>query len=728
MRDGDGRGAGPGRGTGGRRGPGGPGAGRRDPHGPVRRPRRPDGVPGRPDGTAGPDGPARPRGDDRARRGVPRTPRERARGAAPPGRDPRADVPGGAPGAGREPRADRARRAPRPGRDLRDGGRDAGAPRRPRGNGGPGAPRPPQGPPPRPPAIVRLGNPGRRINIGLIGMAVVLSLFAGRLVQLQGLDSKVYEAKAAQQRVQPERLPARRGAITDVKGRPLAMTTEAREIYVDPAAVDPARRAEVAETLAKELGKPRKEIDDKLAQTDRRYLVVARDAAPDVAKRILGRGFAGVGAKPRYSRLYPGDDLAGSLMGFVGDDGKGLSGIEAAYDEVLRGRDGRQSVEVGANGLRIPTTRSSQQPPVDGRDVRLTIDHDIQWAAQKAIADQVAATGARSGSVIVMDVRTGDVLAMANAPELNLSRWRDEPVRNHVNRAVSEVFEPGSTGKVITAAAALEAGAVRPETVMRVADRIRCADRVIEDAEHHPVRPYTFTGVLARSSNVGTIMVANRIGDRALYDALRAFGFGARTGGGFPGEEAGLLPKWDTWSGSQRCTVAFGQGLAVTALQMASVYQTIANGGVRVTPRIVAGTGKGRDFTPAAPGRRTRVISERTAKDLALMLEAAVGEGGTGKLAHIDGYRVAGKTGTAQRYDESCRGYCGYTATFVGFAPADAPRLVVLAVIQDPKDRDNYHGGQIAAPVFKTVMTFALKTQKIPPTGTTPPPMRLHAE
>jgi cell division protein FtsI (penicillin-binding protein 3) len=325
-------------------------------------------------------------------------------------------------------------------------------------------------------------------------------------------------------------------------------------------------------------------------------------------------------------------------------------------------------------------------------------------------------------------VRTAQVVAMANAPEVDLDKWQQTPAADLGNRAVSEVFEPGSTNKVITAAAALEAGAVRPETVFEVPDKYQCADRLLSDAHPHPPEHLTFTGIIAESSNVGTIMAADKVGDGPLYNMLKAFGFGAKTGGGFYGEEAGLLPRQETWSGSQRCTIAFGQGISVTALQMASVYQTIANGGVRVTPQIVAGTiDQHHRLVPAKPGRQTRVVSPRTARDISSMLEAAVNaEGSTGSLAAIKGYRVAGKTGTAMRYDENCRGYCGYTATFVGFTPADAPGLVVLAVIQAPKN--GHFGGEIAAPVFKDVMTFALKSRKIPPTGTTAPPVRISTD
>ncbi|WP_242659355.1 peptidoglycan D,D-transpeptidase FtsI family protein [Thermostaphylospora chromogena] len=591
-------------------------------------------------------------------------------------------------------------------------------------------PRPPR-PPTAPPAVLRLGNPRRRIGIGLIAMMFVLSILAGRLVQLQGLESKIYQARAAEQRVQPETIPARRGAITDVNGEALAITAEAREIVVDPATISqtlsPEKRDHMATVLARELALSKEQVAAKLAKVDSRYQLIARDVDPTVAERVLDHDFPGITAKAHYRRLYPGDDLAGSLIGFVGYDGHGLTGLEHKYDKILAGRDGKQSIEVGRGEQRIPLTRDTRRAPVPGREVRLTIDRDIQWAAQKAIADQVKKTGSRSGSVIVMDVRTGHILAMANAPELNLEDWKNAPKENWVNRAAAEVFEPGSTNKVITAAAALEAGAVRPGTVFTVPDSIRCADRVLKDSSPHEPERLTFAGVVATSSNVGTIMAAQRVGDRGLYEMLRAFGFGSKPGSGLPTEEAGLLPDWKTWSGSQSCTVAYGQGVSVTALQMASVYQTIANGGVRITPQIVAGVAdeNGR-IVPAEPAKRTRVVSERTADEIVTMLEAAVSEEGTGEQAAIPGYRVAGKTGTAMRYDEKCRGYCGYTATFVGLTPADEPRLVALAVLQDPR-KGRHSGGEIAAPVFRDVMTFALKSRKIPSTGTSAPPVRIRA-
>ncbi|MFE3447915.1 peptidoglycan D,D-transpeptidase FtsI family protein [Nonomuraea sp. NPDC059194] len=581
--------------------------------------------------------------------------------------------------------------------------------------------RPPPPPrPPKPPLVLRLGNPRRRLNIGLIGMTFILSIFAGRLIQLQGLDSKIYEAKAADQRVISEVIPAKRGSITDAGGHELAVTVEAREIAVDPSKVLAGQRAKVAATLAKELGKPETDIAAKLAKVTSRYELIARDVDPVVADRVLDHELPAVTTKKHYRRTYPAGDLAGTLIGFVGRDGTGLEGVELMRNSRLAGQDGKQSVEQGRDGQRIPMTRSQRQAPIAGRDVRLTIDRDIQWAAQKAIAEQVAASGALSGAVIVMDVKTGQIIAMANAPELDLNNWQKAPDTSFVNRAVSEVFEPGSTNKVITAAAAIEAGAVRPDTTFRVADHIRCADQILKDSHPHKTETMTFKKVVETSSNVGTIQAARRVGDERLFAMLKGFGFGSRPGLGLPGEEAGLLPDYKSWSGSQRCTVAYGQGVSVTALQTASVYQTIANGGVRVQPQILAGeTDANGRFVPAKPGKQTRVVSEQTAKEISAMLEGAVSAEGTGTLAAIPGYRVAGKTGTANRYDQQLGRYNGYTASFVGFAPADKPELVVLAVVQKP-EKDIY-GGHVAAPVFKDVMTFAIKSRKIPPAQTPAP-------
>ncbi|GAA4041336.1 cell division protein FtsI [Nonomuraea soli] len=636
--------------------------------------------------------------DGRGRTGESRQARESAR-RGPAGRSGESNAPGlGVP-------------RPRGATPQREGVRRPGPPGRK-----PPPPRPPQ--PPRPPMVVRLGNPRRRIKIGVIAMAFILSIFAGRLIQMQGLDSKVYEAAGAANRVRTEDIPAKRGTIADVNGNPLALTVEAREISLDPSKIVPAKRPDVARKLAAALGVPEADILAKLAKTSTRYQRIAKDVEPLVADAVLKLDLPTVSAKKHYKRMYPAKDLAGSVIGFVGADGAGLSGLEAAKNTLLAGQDGTQRVEIGRDGQRIPMTSSQRKPSVDGRDIRLTIDRDIQWAAQKAIAEQVAATKADSGTVIVMSVKDAHVLAMANAPEVDLSNWGRAPSSLFVNRAAAEVFEPGSTNKVITAAAALESGVLRPDTTLTVADKIKCFDKVLRDSHPHPTEKMTFQKAMSQSSNTAVVQAARRIGNERLHAMLKAFGFGSRPGGGIPGEEAGILPDHQKWSGSQSCTIAYGQGVSVTALQMASVYQTIANGGVRIEPQLIAGqTDESGVFVPAVPGRQTRVVSDATAKQLTGMLEGAVGADGTGQAAAIPGYRVAGKTGTANRYDAAIGDYKGYTASFVGFSPADAPQLVVLSVLQNPTV--GHFGGQIAAPVFKDVMTFAIKSKKIPPSGAT---------
>ncbi len=363
--------------------------------------------------------------------------------------------------------------------------------------------------------MLRLGSPRRRINIGLIGMTFVLSIFAGRLIQMQGLESKVYAAAAADQRTHTETIPAKRGSITDVNGNALAVTVEAREVSIDPTKVPEAVRAGAAKLLAQQLGKDEREIAAKLSRTGTHYQLLARDVDPVVATRLLQAPIPALAAKKTYRRLYPAGDLAGSLIGFVGDEGSGLGGMEQAKNSLLAGRDGKKRVETGRDGQQIPMTSSERTAPEDGQDVRLTIDRDIQWAAQKSIGDQVRESGAESGTVIVMDVRTAQIVAMANAPELDLNNWRKAPQSHYVNKAAADVFEPGSTNKVITAAAALEAGEVTPDTVFQVPDRIRCTDQVLRDAHAHKTESMTFRQAMAQSSNVATVMAARKVGRRA---------------------------------------------------------------------------------------------------------------------------------------------------------------------------------------------------------------------
>ncbi|MGV9241326.1 peptidoglycan D,D-transpeptidase FtsI family protein, partial [Streptomyces nigra] len=375
----------------------------------------------------------------------------------------------------------------------------------------------------------------------------------------------------------------------------------------------------------------------------------------------------------------------------------------------------------------VPTVNATETPAVPGSDVELTIDRDIQWAAQNAISEQVAKSKADRGYVIVQDTRTGEVLAMANAPGFDPNDLSEASGANMGNAALQDAYEPGSTAKIMSMAAVLEEGVATPGTHVVVPNRLHRGDRLFKDDIDHETWYLTLNGVLAKSSNIGTILATGQLGktqpkaNKVLYDYLRKFGLGSYTGLGFPGETPGILAAPGKWSTSQQYTIPFGQGLSLNAMQAASIYSTIANGGVRVEPTLVRGT-KGPDgqFTEAAKPKKTRVISEKTAKTLARMLESVVDDReGTGTKARIPGYRVAGKTGTANRVDPATGKYRGYTSSFAGFAPADKPRITVYCAIQNAT-QGNYFGGQICGPIYKQVMEFALKTLQVPPTGAKP--------
>ncbi len=362
--------------------------------------------------------------------------------------------------------------------------------------------------------------------------------------------------------------------------------------------------------------------------------------------------------------------------------------------------------------------------------MQLTLDQDLQFTAQRALADAVAKVRAKSGQLVVLDARSGEVLAMATAPTYDAQRPSASDPARRANPAVQAPFEPGSANKVVTFAAALDRGTIRPDTPMLVPDSYRVADRYVHDAWSHEPTRWTATGVLAKSSNVGTLMIANdRVGPAAFYDYLRRFGIGTPTGIELPGESGGILPRPQEWSGTTFGNLPIGQGVSMTALQLAGMYQAVANDGVRITPRIVRSVvAPDGTATPGPAATRTKVVSPQAARTVRGMLEAVVGEDGTAPRAAIDGYRVAGKTGTAQKPNPACRCYAGggYWATFAGMAPADDPQLVISVVIDEAVGGG--HGGAVAGPLFRDVMSYALTARKVAPTGTRGPTPKLTAD
>ncbi|MFD6028363.1 peptidoglycan D,D-transpeptidase FtsI family protein [Streptomyces griseoluteus] len=630
------------------------------------------------------------------------------------------------------------RRVPGPARPPRPRG---AAPRRPAPQGRP-VRRPSAGRrPPAKPAL-RLGSPRPRLRLVGLALALVLTAFTVRLLQVQAVDASTYSAKAEQNRYVAHILTAERGGITDRNGVALAVSEDAYDITADPKMFGSEQLKisdgpeQAAALLAPILGQDQEALVRKLrpANKESRYARLASRQTPQVWKQIkdLKAAFvkkgtpnvlAGVFADPSSQRVYPNKELAAGILGWVNSEGRGGGGIEQQLDKQLSGKDGKIRY-AQSGGREVPTAGSTETPAVPGSDVELTIDRDIQWAAQNAISEQVRKSKADRGYVVVQDTATGQILAMANSPGFDPNDLSRADSAAMGNAALQDAYEPGSTAKVMSMAAVLEENAATPLTHVVVPNRLHRGDRLFQDDVDHATWYLTLNGVLAKSSNIGTILAAGQLGktqraaNETLYSYLRQFGIGRYTGLGFPGETPGILAPAAKWSTSQQYTIPFGQGFSINAMQAASVYSTIANGGVRVAPTLVRGT-KGADgrFAPAPKPKKTRVVSEKTAKTVARMLESVVDdEQGTGVKARIPGYRVAGKTGTANRVDPATGRYHGYTSSFAGFAPADKPRLTVYCAIQNATS-GSYFGGQICGPVYKQVMEFALKTMQVPPTG-----------
>jgi len=567
-----------------------------------------------------------------------------------------------------------------------------------------------------------------RIGILVTVIFGVLILFACQLVRVQVIQAGAYQEKAAYEMKSTRVIPAPRGEITDVNGVSFARSVSAINIVVDQTQItEPAR---VAVFVAPILNLPAEDIEQSITGT-RKYAIVLRNARPAMWESLtkalsdynevleneeLDKRIIGFFPERVYIREYPSGELISSLIGFVRDDGVGASGIEFGMNSLITGKEGRYSYARG-NGAEIPGSQQELVAAKAGTNIRLTIDRDVQWVAAEAISKAVKQYGASSGTVIVMDPKTGAIVAHATAPTFNPNNTKNVALSLMRNPSVQDVYEPGSTGKVMTMAAALEEKTVTPTTVISVPYKVKRGGSYFHDHEPHPVQQLTASGILAVSSNTGTIKIGESMSNDTLHRYLTKFGIGIKTGSGLPGESSGIFRPVSDWSGTTAPTVAFGQGYSVTAMQATSVFATIANNGVRVSPTVIAGTSDASGhFTPAGNRSTTRVVSEDTAVKLRIMMESVVTANGTAPSAAIPGYRVAGKTGTAERIDPLTGRYSGYTASFIGFAPADAPRYVISVTIQDPKN--GHYGGALGGPVFKKVMTFVLQSKHVAPTGT----------
>ncbi|WP_454199156.1 peptidoglycan D,D-transpeptidase FtsI family protein [Nocardia sp. Marseille-Q1738] len=576
-------------------------------------------------------------------------------------------------------------------------------------------------------------------------MLVALAVVALQLLWVQSVAAPGLSAQAASQRTTHQPDPAIRGPITDRNGKSLAFTISAKALTFQPVRVrqeladakakndkapDPDERLRaIARTIHEKVGKDAPGEADLLAKlrSDEPFVYLARNVDPRIAGEITEQ-FSQVGSEQQSIRVYPGGSLAANVVGATGWDGHGQVGMESSLDSVLAGTDGSHTYDRGSDGAVIPGSWRDEQPAVNGSAVELTLDSDLQYYVQQQVQQAKDVSGAGSASAVVLDAKTGQVLAMANDntfnPALGPQKWAGADLSNP---SVTDVFEPGSVNKIVTAAAAIEYGLTDPDEVVQVPSAIQMSGVTVHDAWSHDVEPYTTTGIFGRSSNVGTLLLAQRVGENRFADMAHRFGLGQRTGIGLPGESAGLMPDRDQWSGGTFANLPIGQGLSMTTLQMASMYQAIANDGVRIPPRIVRAE-------VAPDGTRTeetqpdgvRVVSPQTAATLRTMFQAVVqrdpmnaNQNGTGWPAAITGYQVAGKTGTAQKVDPNCRCYStsSFWITFAGMVPADNPRYVIGLMLDAPIRSSDGSGGGSVAPLFHNIASWALQRDRVPPSA-----------
>lgn len=592
-----------------------------------------------------------------------------------------------------------------------------------------------------------------RHRAGNVVIFLVLLISTAQLFYLQVPRASGLREEAAGQLKVTDVEKAMRGAIIDRTGDKLAFTIEARALTFQPIKIrqqleearkqnpdapDPQQRLkEIAKGVATRLdNKPNADSVLKKLRSDETFAYLARAVDPAVAEAISAK-YPEVGSERQDLRQYPGGSLAANIVGGIDWDGHGLLGLEDSMDAVLSGTDGSVTYDRGSDGVVIPGSYRNRHRAVDGATVQLTLNDDIQFYVQQQVQQAKNVTGAHSVSAVVLDAKTGEVLAMAGDntfdPSQDIGRQGEKQLGNP---AVSSPFEPGSVNKIVTAASAIEYGLSNPDEVLQVPGSIDMGGVTVRDAWQHGVTPYTTTGVFGKSSNVGTLMLAQRIGPERWFDMAEKFGLGQRTGVGLPGESAGLVPSISQWSGSTFSNLPIGQGLSMTLLQMAGMYQAIANDGVRVPPRIVKAT-------IAPDGKRTeeprpngiQVVSAQTAQTVRNMLRAVVQrdpmgyQQGTGWQAAVDGYQIAGKTGTAQQINPACGCYYDdvYWITFAGMAPVDDPRYVIGLMMDNPHRAADGSPGTSAAPLFHNIAGWLLQRENVPLSPDPGPPLTLQA-
>jgi cell division protein FtsI (penicillin-binding protein 3) len=552
-------------------------------------------------------------------------------------------------------------------------------------------------------------------------MALAFGAIAVRLAYIQGVSAGRYAAMGRLQRIRSVTLNGERGTIFDRNGQPLALSTGQTTFWANPHLVSDPRME--AQALAPVLGLTPADLQERLS-SDAGFVYLARKVDDPTAAKVKALHLDGVFDIQEPKRFDPSGDLAAPLLGLVGTDNTGLSGLEQKYDTMLSGHPGKLIAESDPRGSPIPGGLQQYSPASRGQDLVLTLDESLQYQTEQALAGEIVAARAKGGMALVMDSRSGELLAAANLvtpPAADPGAPWPEPVPAPSATTFTNVYEPGSVNKLITVSAALQEGVVRPGDRFSIPNTIQVGDTTFHEAEDHPVENWSVTDIVANSSNVGAITIGEKLGKDRLDHYLRAFGFGRQTDLRFPGESPGLVLDPSHWYSTSIGTVPIGQGISVTAVQMLAAYNTIANGGVYVSPKLVKATidGKGRSHPTPASARR-RVVSPAVAADMTTMLDEVV-RVGTGTAAQIDGYAVAGKTGTARKVAPGGRGYLlgAYMSSFAGFVPAEKPALTGIVILDEPTP---IFGGLVAAPVFASVARYGLREFRIPPQAPVPPP------
>ena len=542
----------------------------------------------------------------------------------------------------------------------------------------------------------------RRIGLLFALFLALLLAAGGRAAWLATVQAGALEERALTQQVEDLEVPARRGTITDRRGLELAVSEESITVFANPFLVKEPARA--AARLAPLVGRPRDELLAELSDRDRGFVYLQRKLDPGLGEKVEKLAIEGIDTVVEPRRSYPQGALAGQLLGWVGTDNYGLSGIEQQYERTLHGVDGRRRLVKDAMGEPVSLVETERSQP--GEDLRLTIDAALQERVEAVMGEVGRTHVPRAATALVMDPRNGELLALANWPRVDPGDLDGAPSSARANRAVSASYEPGSTFKAFTVAGALEEKLIAPDTTLDLPSEIQVADRTIHEAHERGAASLSVAQILAQSSNVGSVMIGLKLGAERFDRWVRRFGFGEPTGIGLPGEAEGIVARPEGYSGSSLGNMPIGQGLAVTPIQMAAGYSALANGGVLHRPHVVAGQrDKGR-----------RVVSAKTALQVSRMLEGVLGAGGTAQEASIAGYELAGKTGTAEKPDPENGGYSEFKffSSFIGYAPARKPRLMVAVMVDEPTT-GAYYGAEVAAPAFEQILSFALPYLRIPP-------------